>query len=153
MNALENTTTMESQQHHAPTSSRAAKVKSFVWHLFQMAVAMELGMLLYILLRGLLARIGYATVLAEYPLAAYWIMVVFMTLSMIALMRHHRYSWRDCARMTAAMLAPLVALCALALLGLLTIQALHRIGDVTMLLGMAAYMLYRGHGPNHSISQ
>ncbi len=34
---------------------------------------------------------------------------------------------------------------ALALLGLVTIQALHLIGDVTMLLGMAAYMLYRRH--------
>src|SRR5512139_4154178 len=99
MNALENTTTMESHHHHARTFSRAAKVKSFVWHLFQMAVAMELGMLLYVLLRGLLARIGYATVLTEYPLAAYWIMVVFMTLPMIAFMRHHRYSSRDCAGM------------------------------------------------------
>ncbi len=33
--------------HHHPQSNRAAKIKSFIWHLFQMIVAMEIGMALY----------------------------------------------------------------------------------------------------------
>ena len=47
MNALENSTSMEAHHHPAQTSSRAAKIRSIVWHLFQMIVAMEVGMLLY----------------------------------------------------------------------------------------------------------
>ena len=143
MNTFENPTLLE-HLHHLP-DSRAGKVRAFLWHLFQMAVAMKLGMLLYMLLRGLLAPIGLAAVRTDYPLVDYWIMVVFMTLPMIALMRYHRYSWRDCEGMTAAMLAPLVVLCALALPGLLRIQTLHWAGDVVMLLGMAVYLLYRRH--------
>ncbi len=143
MNTSENTTLLEHRHH--PSDSRAGRVRAFLWHLFQMAVAMKLGMLPYVLLRGLLAPMGFAAVQANYPLADYWIMVVFMTIPMIALMRYHRYSWRDCAGMTAAMLAPLAVLCALVVAGLLTIQPLHWTGDVAMLLGMAAYMLYRRH--------
>lgn len=142
MNTSENTTLLEHHQH--PPGSRTGKLGVFLWHLLQMAVAMKLGMLLYMLLRGLLAPIGFA-VQADYPLVDYWIMVVFMTIPMIVLMRYHHYSWRDCAGMTAAMLAPLVVLCALAVPGLLTIQTLHCTGDVVMLLGMAAYLLYRRH--------
>lgn len=143
MNTSENTTLLEHRHH--PPDSRAGNLGAFLWHLFQMAVAMKLGMLLYMLLRGLLAPIGFAAVQTDYPLVDYWIMVVFMTIPMIALMRYHRYSWRDCAGMTAAMLAPLVVLCVLAVPGLLTIQTLHCTGDVAMLLGMAAYLLYRRH--------
>src|SRR5512136_2509279 len=133
MSISQDTTTLE--HHHHPPTSRAGKVKAFVWHLFQMAAAMELGMLLYMLLRRWFAPPDYVAWQAEYPLMEYWIMVVFMTIPMVALMRYHRYAWRDCAGMTAAMIAPLVVLSVPVQLNWWTIRTLHWASDVAMLLG------------------
>ena len=123
----------------------AASVGRFLWHLLQMVLAMEAGMVVYHLLLGtLLAGSGYAALTKDYPLFSYWMMVASMTLPMIALMRsYHKSTWRSCGAMTFAMLAPVAALTVLVLCALIPLQILHALGDPLMILAMAAYLVYR----------
>ena len=74
--------------HPSAATSTGAKVRSFLWHLLQMVLAMEAGMGIYHLLKAtLLAPTGYPPY--QRPALGYWLMVVFMALGMIALMRYH----------------------------------------------------------------
>src|SRR5512147_923034 len=103
---------MESQHsHHNPQPNRAAKIKSFIWHLFQMIVAMEIGMTLY---HGVfvnqLAPASYKFATIAYPLFDYWMMMIAMTLPMILVMRYHKHDWRYCGGMALAVLAPVALL-------------------------------------------
>ena len=136
---------VRSQHRHHPTqSNRAAKIKSFIWHLFQMVIAMEIGMMLY---HGVfvnqLAPISYKFVTIAYPLFDYWMMMIAMTLPMIGLMRYHKYDWWYCVGMTTAMLAPVALLTALLWVGLISMMALKILGNIAMYLGMVIYMLVR----------
>lgn len=76
-------------------------------------------------------------------------MAVFMTVPMVALMRYYQaHSWRQCAEMTCAMLAPPGAVAALVQFGViaypwLAVSTLPASTHVTMLLGMIVLMLYR----------
>src|SRR5512139_3906569 len=125
---------MESRHSHHPSqSNRAAKIKSFIWHLFQMIVAMEIGMMFY---HGVfvnqLAPISYKFATIAYPLFDYWMMMTAMTLPMIGLMRYHKYDWRYCIGMASAMLAPVALLTALRQIDLISIEALKVAGSITM---------------------
>jgi len=135
---------MESQHsHHRPQSNGAAKIKSFLWHLFQMIVAMEIGMALYHgAFVNLLAPISYKFATIAYPLFDYWMMMISMILPMICLMRYHRYDWRYCIGMTIAMLAPVALLTMLMWIGLISMMTLRIAGSITMNLGMVIYMLF-----------
>ena len=62
MKSLGETITIESHHHDAPTSSRVARIRSFVWHLLQMILAMQLGMALYMLFTDQLAPASYRTI-------------------------------------------------------------------------------------------
>ena len=128
----------------APEAGRGEKIKSFIWHLFQMIVAMEIGMILYhAVFVNLLAPASYKEFVLVKPLFDYWIMMVAMTLPMIALMRYHKFDWHYCAGMTAAMLAPVVLLTALVFIGLIPLTTLKGFGMTLMMLGMAFYMFLR----------
>ncbi len=76
-------------------------------------------------------------------------MGVFMTVPMVALMRHHGYRWRQYAEMSGAMLIPPTGLIALVQLGVtaylswLSPQTLPASTHIAMLLGMLVVMLYR----------
>lgn len=136
---------MESRHsHHTLQSDRAAAIKSFIWHLFQMIIAMEIGMILYHeVIVNQLAPISYKFVTIAYPLIDYWMMMIAMILPMIGLMRYHKFDWRYCIGMTTAMLAPVALLTALLWVGLISMMMLRIIGSITMYLGMALYMLVR----------
>jgi hypothetical protein len=126
----------------------APKAGQSIWHLVQMALVMEAGMMVYHrLLLPVLAPTGFSTLTKEYPLFGYWMMVASMTLPMIALMRgYHRSTWRYCLEMSTAMLAPLAALTLLVVCQLMPIHILYGVGDPVMILAMAAFMLFRpGH--------
>ena len=134
---------IESQHsHHRSRSNRATKIKSFIWHLFQMIVAMEIGMTLY---HGgfvnQLAPMSYKFATIAYPLFDYWMMMIAMILPMICLMRFHKYDWRYCTGMTVAMLAPVAALTILMWIDLISLMTLRVAGSITMNLGMVIYML------------
>lgn len=133
--------------------STAASVGRFLWHFLQMAIAMELGMMVYHkLLYPLLAPTGYGVLTDVYPLFGYWMMLISMALGMIVLMRYHKSTWRYCMEMTGAMFVPLVALTALVLFELCPAHILYGFGDPLMFLAMAAFMIYRpahhAHGGN-----
>lgn len=134
----------ESQHsHHRLQSNRAAKIKFFLWHLFQMIVAMQIGMTLY---HGAfvnqLAPLSYKFATIAYPLFDYWMMMISMILPMICLMRYHRYDWRICAGMIISMLAPVALLTMLMWMGLISMMMLRIAGNITMNLGMVIYMLF-----------
>ncbi len=130
-----------------PHRTTRAKVGGFLWHLLQMVLAMEAGMMVYHLLLGtLFAGSGFAILTKENRLFGYWMMVVPMALAMLAFMRFRRYDWRHCSEMTLAMLAPLAGLTVLVLCYVFPVQTLRSFGDPLMILAMAAYMLVRsGH--------
>ena len=148
---------MATNERHmnVPTNGRmrsvAASVGGFLWHLLQMVIAMEVGMMIYhMLLWPLFAGTVIAAVTRAYPLVGYWMMVVSMALGMLALMYYHRSTGRYCLEMTIAMTAPVAALTVLVLCHLVPLQTLYGIGDPVMILAMAAYMLYRPHEHAHA---
>jgi hypothetical protein len=133
----------------------AAKVGQFLWHLVQMILVMEAGMMVYMrLIWPLLAHTAYATLTDRYPLFGYWMMVVSMAMPMIALMSlYHRSSWGYTLGMTFTMIAPPAALTVLVLCTLIPDHILYAIGDPMMFVAMAAYLLFRPHGHVHSVHQ
>lgn len=127
-------------------------VGGFLFHLVQMILAMEAGMLIYrYLVKPFLAPTAYRALTMKYPLFGYWMMVVSMVIPMIALMRYyHRHSWRHCADMTIAMAAPIAALTGLALCHLIPLQTLYGIGDPVMYGAMAVFMFFRPGAKAHA---
>lgn len=129
---------------------RAASVGGFLWHFVQMVIAMEIGMMVYhLLISPLLAQTAYAALTDAYPIIGYWMMIFFMALGMLSLMLYQKSSGRYCLEMMMAMLAPVAALTVLVLCSLMPSQILYGLGDPTMFLAMAAYMLYRPHEHAH----
>ena len=124
--------------------STTRSVGRFLWHFLQMALAMELGMIIYHkLIYPLIAPMGFDALTDAYPLLGFWMMVISMALGMIVLMRYHKSTWRYCMEMTGAMFVPLVALTALVLFELCPAHILYGFGDPLMFLAMAACMIIR----------
>ena len=127
-----------------------AKAGRFLWHLLQMVLAMAVGMAIYVaLFRLLLSPAGYEAMQTEQPFLWYSEMAAFMTVPMVALMRHHGYRWRQCAEMSGAMLIPPTGLIALVQLGAtahlpwLSTRTLPEATHVAMLSSMLVLMLCR----------
>jgi hypothetical protein len=133
------------------TYPKALKAGNFLWHLLQMILVMEAGMMVYHkLIMPLLMPLGFHALMRANPLYGYWIMVASMTLPMIALMRwFHKSSWRYTLEMTAFMLAPLAALSLLVACNLCSFQVLQGFGDPLMYLAMTAFLLLRPAQHNH----
>ncbi len=130
--------------------SAAGNIGGYLWHLLQMVLAMEAGMMVYhMLIVPLLRQTAYAALTDAYPLIGYWGMVVSMVLGMLALMWYQKATRRYCAEMTAAMVAPVAALTVLVLCSLIPGHILYGLGDPVMILAMAAYMMYRPHAHAH----
>jgi hypothetical protein len=115
----------------------------FARHLLEMVLAMMVGMaVLGLALWALGEPPGYANLLVEYGLRG-----ACMAAPMVAWMRHRRHPWRDGGEMTAAMLAPMLALAAPVELGVavsgLSEGSLMVISQVAMIAGMVALMIYR----------
>ena len=132
----------------------AKQAGRFIWHLVQMVLAMEAGMMVYhLLILPVLNPIGYGALTCAYPLFGYWMMLVFMVLGMIALMLFHRSGWHYILEMTIAMLAPMAVITALVLLYVLPIHTLYAMGDPVMILAMTAFMLFRPHEHAHGVHE
>lgn len=148
MDKLGDARAIEVHRHHQPGS--VAKVGHFLWHLLQMVLAVGVGMAIYVaLFRLVLTPEGYQAMRIEQPFLWYSEMAVFMTVPMVALMRHHGYGWRQCAEMSGAMLIPPTGLIALVQLGVpaylpwLSTRTLPESTHIAMFLGMLFSMLYR----------
>jgi hypothetical protein len=127
-----------------------ATVGPFFWHLLQMILAMAAGMAIYsALARVLLTPEGYEAMRIEQPFLWYFEMAPFMTVPMVALMRRHGHTWRQCTEMSAAMLIPPAGLIALVQLGVtaylpwLSTRTLPAAAHIGMILSMVGLMLYR----------
>ena len=148
MDKLGDARTIEIDRRHQ--QGFVAKLGHFLWHLLQMVLAMAVGMAIYVaLFRLVLTPEGYKAMQVEQPFLWYSEMAVFMTVPMVALMRHHGYRWRQCAEMSGAMLIPPAGLIALVQLGVtgylpwLSTRTLPVSTHIAMLLSMLLSMLYR----------
>jgi flagellar biosynthetic protein FliP len=117
----------------------------FIRHFLEMVVAMMAGMLPL----GLIyVTLSPAIPILEDLAVATALMSIFMTVPMVAWMRHRCHTWRQTAEMSAAMLAPSVPLMALDMWGP---------AHVAMILGMLGLMLYRRdeylYGRCHDLSK
>jgi hypothetical protein len=145
-----NTTIAATDTHRHRKDATVAKIGRFASHLLQMILAMVVGMAVYVALaRWILSSEGYRAMQVERPFLWYSEMAVFMTVPMVARMRRHGYTWRQCAEMSAAMLIPPVGLIALVQLGVtaylpwLSPRTLPEFTHVAMLFGMLGSMVYR----------
>ncbi|MDR3578144.1 MAG: hypothetical protein P4L50_30120 [Anaerolineaceae bacterium] len=137
------------------TNNILAKAGSFIWHLAQMILVMEAGMMVYMrLIRPLLTTTAFSDTLSRHPLISYWLMVISMALPMIALMRLlHKSTWGYSLGMTIGMVAPLAALTVLVLCNLVSIHILFAISDPLMFMAMAVFMIVRPHTHAHASCQ
>jgi hypothetical protein len=85
----------------------------FLRHLFEMLLAMMLGMFaggaLFVAATGISAE----DAIENHSVAWVSVMAFSMTAPMVAWMRHRHHPWNVCFEMTAAMVAPAIPLCAL----------------------------------------
>lgn len=132
---------------------RARRFDLWSWarHLFEMIVAMYLGMFAYhALVVGPLIALGFGAVIAG-DLSYGW-MTLSMVVGMVAFMRYQGHSWRMANEMTLGMVAPVAVCFALVGLGIcplvpflawLTPTTVYAAAHDGMLLGMLAVMVIR----------
>jgi hypothetical protein len=124
------------------SNAPVAQVVRFVWHYVQMAIAMELGMLLPV--GFILTAVGLYDLVSRSPEASALVMTAEMVFGMAAWMCIRRHSWRHTVEMSAGMSASTVVAAAASLGGLLPHTAVNS-GPVQILMwaGMLAAMLFR----------
>jgi hypothetical protein len=122
---------------------RNGRIAAFARHYLEMVLAMAVGMAAYAMLfRGnMLSR----------NVADEALMGAFMTVPMVAWMRHRGHSWRHTAEMAGAMLIPaFLVFAAGAGQPAVSDRALMLASHAAMLLGMLVLMLVRGDDHAHA---
>ena len=132
-------------------SSRTFDIEAWSRHLFEMVVAMYVGMLVYHMLVALpLTGLGLGSFVGG-DLGYTW-MTLSMVVPMVVLMRLRGHTWRMANEMSLGMVAPIVVCFALVRLGIpalvpflnwLTPTSVYAVAHYGMLLGMIAVMVYR----------
>jgi flagellar biosynthetic protein FliP len=116
----------------------------FFRHLIEMVLAMMIGMaVLGLLVRAVMASLGYPDGLRPFPELSATAMTLEMTLPMAAWMlyRHHRRT--IVAEMSGAMIVPAIAVVALCLVHVLPSSSAPTLAHLTMYPAMLGAMLYR----------
>jgi hypothetical protein len=131
--------------------SHAFDLWSWTRHLFEMVVAMDVGMLAYhMLVARPLSGLGFGSIF-DGDLGYTW-MTVSMVVSMVVLMRWQGHTWRMAEEMSLGMVGPIVVCFALVRLGIcpivpflgwLTADLVYTAAYVGMLAGMIAVTVYR----------
>ena len=126
-------------------SAGASNVGRFVWHFLEMALAMQVGGLAFlILLRLIPESSSFAPALARGTYLRPIVSGVLMTLPMVAWMIFRGHGWRPSLEMAAAMLAPVAAIVGLRILGVDNyLPWLAKASCPSMYPAMLAAMLYR----------
>jgi hypothetical protein len=119
--------------------SRRGRTLTFSRHLFEMTVAMLVGMAAYGLTLGFAAENAR---LAQPELFALG-MAASMTITMVAWMLHRGHGWRNSGEMAAAMFAPVAVLLVCYWLGMTPADAICPLACALMIPAMAAAMLVR----------
>lgn len=142
MTTLTNQSVKQASDH--PLRKVASKTGRFLLHLLEMLVAMQVGMMLFHLLLGLIRIASNSRVLESGTTLHAITMTVFMTIPMVAWMIFRGHGWRHCIEMVVAMIAPVVVIGLLCQLGVdAYVPWLVAASMPAMLLGMVAAMLYR----------
>lgn len=123
----------------------ASKVGFFIWHYFEMILAMSAGMGIFHLLVGLIpASSSLAAVADSETVLHNVVMDFFMTVPMLAWMFVRGHGWRHSLEMGIAMLAPVTVINLLCSLGVVEyLPWLAEASGPAMFLGMLVTMLYR----------
>lgn len=132
------------QLPNGPTRNIASKAGRFLLHLFEMLIAMQIGMSIFHLMLGLVRIYSNSRALEAGTALHAIAMTVFMTAPMVAWMLFRGHGWRHCAEMVAAMITPVALIGLLCQLGLdAYLPWLAGLSTPLMLLGMILAMLYR----------
>ena len=138
------TDTTVKQASDQPLRRVASQTWRFILHLLEMLIAMQVGMMIFHLLLGLLRIFSISRPFESGTTLHAVTMTVFMTIPMAAWMIFRGHGWRHCIEMVVAMIAPTVVIGLLCQLGVDTyLPWLAGLSMPAMLLGMIAAMLYR----------
>jgi hypothetical protein len=123
------------------------KVWRFLRHLFEMIVAMMIGMsvlgVAFRELHVLLFGSGYAAAWRDHVGLAAFAMAFNMTAPMVLWMRYRSHSWERCGEMAVAMNLPLLPLLLLYGLGAIPADGVLALQMMLMIPAMVGAMLYR----------
>ena len=114
----------------------------FLRHLFEMTVAMMIGMVASAALFVTALGMTVDEALRRHAVAFVVVQAFGMTISMVAWMRHRRHSWRACSEMAAAMAVPAIPLICLRVTGTVTGSVCGFYCAATI-VAMLLVMLYR----------
>lgn len=136
--------TKQASSERIRTVGHATPAWRFLRHLGEMVLAMWVGMAIFGVLRALLDGTSPADVLRDHFNFRLAVMALFMAAPMVALMRVRGHSWERSAEMTAAMVVPVLAVCAVAHFATgISDASVSAVSHVLMYLGMLLVMLAR----------
>ena len=122
----------------------------FLRHLFEMVLAMMLGMLaggaIFVAATGITAQ----DAIKGHAIAWVSVMAFSMTAPMVAWMRHRGHAWSVCLEMTVAMVAPAVPLCLLRAADLISGSVCGAYCGLS-LVAMVGVMVYRRDYYSHRV--
>ena len=126
-------------------SEGASEVRRFVWHFLEMALAMQVGGLAFLVLLRLIPESStLAPVLARGTYLRPIVSGLLMTFPMVAWMIFRRHGWWHSLEMAAAMLTPVAGILVLRILGADDYAPwLAKLSCPSMYPAMLAAMLYR----------
>lgn len=119
---------------------------TFLRHLAEMTAAMFSGMLVFAVVTGVVAGLAGSTLEVlrlSQPELFMLGMASAMSVTMVAWMRHRGHSWRSCAEMTGAMLAPVPVVLVCYRAGAMTANPICPVSCMLMIPAMAVAMLLR----------
>ena len=126
-------------------TTNAAAVGKFLLHFLEMAIAMGIGMAIFVPVKAALVGQGYIGLLERSSLDYQVWMNLFMVVPMVLWMRVRGHGWRHGAEMGAAMIVPTACVLALCSLGVTNVLPWFttNLSGPAMFLGMLGIMVYR----------
>ena len=123
----------------------AAATARFVLHFLEMAIAMALGMAIFVPFKLALVDQGYTVLLDRGSIEYQALMNLFMVVPMVLWMRARGHRWQHGVEMAAAMVVPVAVILFVCSLGIESTFPWFTTGltGLAMFLGMLGYMLYR----------
>jgi hypothetical protein len=135
--------TIEQAPDH-PLRTAVSKTGRFLLHLLEMLIAMQVGMMLFHLMLGLLRIFSISRAFESGTTVHAVTMTVFMAIPMAAWMIFRGHGWRHCIEMVIAMVVPVALIGLLCQLGIdAYLPWLAGLSAPLMFLGMILAMLYR----------
>lgn len=120
----------------------------FGWHLFEMVVAMMVGMVVSAVAFFGATGLAAADAMRQHAVLFVVVQAFGMTVAMVAWMRRRGHAWRGCAEMAAAMIVPAVPLVGLRVASVISGPICGTYCALT-LVAMVVAMVYRRRDYGH----